>query len=78
MQKDTDSPWYLVGLVSFGAKVRVSEKEKETETEKEKEKKKEKGNETETLQVCGSGRPGVYTRTSHFLPWIQEQMDALI
>ena len=41
-----DSPWYQVGIVSFGT------------------------------SKCGVGQPGVYTRLSAFISWIQSHFEA--
>ena len=41
-----DSPWYQVGIVSFGTR------------------------------QCGTGQPGVYTRLSPFISWIQSHLEA--
>ena len=41
-----DSPWYQVGVVSFGT------------------------------TKCGVGKPGVYTRLSVFIPWIERHLEA--
>jgi len=43
-QANTDTPWFLVGVVSFGT------------------------------SKCGTGTPGIYTRVSAYIPWIEKNL----
>ena len=44
MKGFNNSPYYQIGIVSFG------------------------------LKLCGSGVPGVYTRVTNYIPWIEKNL----
>jgi secreted trypsin-like serine protease len=43
---DTEAPWYLIGIVSYGTR------------------------------KCGVGIPGVYTKVTNYLDWIERNLKA--